>query len=103
MTVCSYHVPYAFQSESTLTTQLSHLVSLAKWLSVRLRTKWYWVRIALLSCKAFFRSFSGANSKQLNHYIIPTLLDDKPGKPGEMAFIYKTLVQISSLEIFTRF
>ena len=29
------------------------------------------------SGNAFFRSFSGANSKQLNHYIIPTLADDK--------------------------
>ena len=28
--------------------------------------------------KAFFRSFSGANSKQLDPYIIPTLVDDKP-------------------------
>ena len=27
--------------------------------------------------KAFFRSFSGANAKQLRHYIIPTLVDDK--------------------------
>ena len=27
--------------------------------------------------KAFFRSFSGANTKQLRHYIIPTLIDDK--------------------------
>ena len=32
----------------------------------------------LRSGNAFFRSFSGANSKQLNHYIIPTLVDDKP-------------------------
>ena len=30
------------------------------------------------SGKTFFRSFSGANSKQLNHYIIPTLVEDKP-------------------------
>ena len=28
--------------------------------------------------KAFFRSFSGANVRQLCHYIIPTLIDDKP-------------------------
>ena len=28
--------------------------------------------------KAFFRSFNGANAKQLRHYIIPTLIDDKP-------------------------
>ena len=32
----------------------------------------------LRSGNAFFRSFSGANSKQLDHYIIPTLVDDKP-------------------------
>ena len=36
LTVCSCHVTYAFQSESTL-----------KWLSVRLRTKWFWVRVQL--------------------------------------------------------
>ena len=30
-----------------LTTQLDHLASLAKWLIVRLRTKWLWVRISL--------------------------------------------------------
>ena len=30
-----------------LTTQLNHLASLAKWLSVRLWTKWLWVRVQL--------------------------------------------------------
>ena len=34
-----------------LKTELSHLGSLAKWLSVRLRTRWLWVRIPLLSLK----------------------------------------------------
>ena len=29
-----------------LTTQLNHLASLAKWLSVHLQTKWFWVRIS---------------------------------------------------------
>ena len=28
--------------------------------------------------KAFFRSFNGANAKQLRYYIIPILIDDKP-------------------------
>ena len=28
--------------------------------------------------KPFFRSFSSANAKQLHHYIIPILVDDKP-------------------------
>ena len=32
-----------------LTTQLSHLVSFAEWLSVGLRTKWLWVRVPLQS------------------------------------------------------
>ena len=32
-------------------TQLNHLASLAKWLSVHLRTEWLWVRIPLLSLK----------------------------------------------------
>ena len=40
LTACSCHVTYAFQSESTL-------YSLAKWLSVHLRTKWFWVRVQL--------------------------------------------------------
>ena len=34
-----------------LTTHLNNLASLAKWLSVRLRTKWFWVRISLLLLK----------------------------------------------------
>ena len=33
------------------TTQLNHLVSVAKWLSVRLWTKWLWVRVQLQSLK----------------------------------------------------
>ena len=32
----------------------------------------------LRSGKAFFRSFNGTDSKQLGHYIIPTLVGDKP-------------------------
>ena len=26
----------------------------------------------------YFKCFSGANTKQLNHYVIPVLVDDKP-------------------------
>ena len=37
---------------------LAQLASLAKWLSVRLRTKWFWVRISLLSVKAIFSNNS---------------------------------------------
>ena len=40
LTVCSYHVTYAFQSEYTL-----------KCLSVRLWTTWLWVRVQLQSLK----------------------------------------------------
>ena len=86
LTVCSCHVTYTFQSESTLysclnftellarsrheiwslsgcnwTQTQNHLVrkrtpnhlaklaSLAKWLSIRLRTKWFWVWVQLES------------------------------------------------------
>ena len=51
--VCFYHVTYAFQGESTLwiTTQLNHLASLARWLSVRLQIKWLWVRVQLQPLK----------------------------------------------------
>ena len=31
----------------------NHLVSLAKWLGVRLQTKWLWIRIPLLSLDPF--------------------------------------------------
>ena len=66
---CYHHVTYAFQSESTLCSclnvkellarnrflkfelQQGAVASLAKWLSIRLRTKWLWVRIPLLSLK----------------------------------------------------
>ena len=62
--VCSYHVTCAFQSESTLYSCLSVKellarnmcemilsLSLAKWLSFRLRTEWFWVRVPLQSLK----------------------------------------------------
>ena len=54
LTVCSCHVTYAFESESTLYSclnvkELLARTSLAKWLSVRLRTKWFWVRVQLQS------------------------------------------------------
>ena len=78
LTVCSYHVTYAFQSGSTLCSCLNvkellarnrckfwnlsdcngtrihnHLVrKQTKWLSVHLQTKWLWVRIPLQSCKS---------------------------------------------------
>ena len=58
MTVMLYcHVTYEFQIESTLYSfpecQGAHCSkhASAKWLSVCLRTKWLWVRIALLSLK----------------------------------------------------
>ena len=35
-----------------LATQLNYLACLAKWLSVRLRTKWLWVRVSLQSLKS---------------------------------------------------
>ena len=51
MTVCSYHVKYAFQSDSK--------ASLATWLNVHLRTKWLGVRVPLqqLSTKFLNKSF----------------------------------------------
>ena len=92
LSVCSYHVMYVFQSESTLysclnvkeflarsrreiwslsdcnwtRTQnhlvhkrtLNHLAKLAKWLSVRLWTKWFWVRVQCQSVNAFIVTLS---------------------------------------------
>ena len=45
--VCFYYVTYEFE--------LVMLGSLAKWLSVRLRTKWLWVRVPLQSHKHYTR------------------------------------------------
>ena len=84
-TVCSCHVTYAFYSESTLYSclnvkelffrsrreiwrlsdcnwtrtqnHLAKLGSLAKWLSVRLRTKWFRIRVQLHS-QLLFISFA---------------------------------------------
>ena len=80
LTVCSYHVTYAFQSESILYNCLNVKELLAwsrrviwslsdwNWLSVRLRTKWFWVRVQFESLIVFifvfpklFRSFSFSN------------------------------------------
>ena len=42
------------------------------------RIKWNDFNKELRHDKAFFRSFNGANAKQLRHYIIPILIHDKP-------------------------
>ena len=42
LSVCSCHVTYAFHSKSTL-------YSCRKWLSVRLPTKWFWIRVQMRS------------------------------------------------------
>ena len=43
-----------------LTRQPNHLASLAKWLSVRLRIKWMWVRVPLQSVKCTLKPISTA-------------------------------------------
>ena len=48
MTVCSCHVTYAFQSESTLYSCLNVK-------ELRLRTKWFWVRVQLQSILLSFK------------------------------------------------
>ena len=57
MTVWSYHVTYAFQSESTLYSSLNVKELLAQnrreWLSVRFQTKWLWVRVPLQLLKEY--------------------------------------------------
>ena len=44
-------VTYAFHSESTLYS--SQFGQLAKWLNVRLRTKWFWIPVQLQSLLRF--------------------------------------------------
>ena len=54
------------QYRSIFTTQLNHLTSLAKWLSVRLQTKWLWVRFPLQSLKLkISRLFPAGSSLKL--------------------------------------
>ena len=36
------------QTDKVPITQLNHLVSLTKWMSVHLRTEWLWVQIPML-------------------------------------------------------
>ena len=71
LTVCSCHVTYAFQNESTLYSCLNVKELLARsrceiwslsdcnWLSVRLRTKWFWVRVQLQSHNERFPKYLG--------------------------------------------
>ena len=62
-------------------------VSLAKWLSVRLRTKWLWVRVQLQSLKKMqiynclqeglywlLTSFNNAAIKILTHFCMPAVV-----------------------------
>ena len=46
MTACYYHVTYALFRVSPRSI-VAWMARLAKWLNVRLRTKWLWVRIPL--------------------------------------------------------
>ena len=63
LTVCSCHVTYA--------TLAKWFASSAKWLSVRLRTKWFWVRVQLHSlCFMLFEIYIcvlGENEFQSNY------------------------------------
>ena len=43
-------------SNPTARLELNHLASLAKWLSVCLRTKWFWVRVQFSHLKFRFRA-----------------------------------------------
>ena len=45
-----------------LTTQHNHLASLAKWLNLRLRTKWLWVQVQLQSLRLVFAPVSSNES-----------------------------------------
>ena len=51
---CTWHdknIQSNVSYRQVLTTQLNYLTSLAKWLSVRLRTKWLWAWVPLQSLK----------------------------------------------------
>ena len=51
---------------TVLTTQLDHLASLAKWLSVRLRTEWLWVRVPLQKVIDLFNNYAKIRSEAMS-------------------------------------
>ena len=85
LTVCSYHVTYTFQSESTLFSCLNVKELLArnrrdiwslsdcKWLSVRLQTKWLWVRVPLQSLRLYIPPwFEGKKKRSASSKFLQT-------------------------------
>ena len=102
LTVCYFHVTYAFKSESITYSclnvkellarnnhdiwnlsdingiwthnhlvrkrTLNHLAKLVKWLSVRLRTNWLWVRISLLSIITPWACLLRSGTKLMFHW-----------------------------------
>ena len=58
--------------QTDLFAKRNHLVSLAKWLSVRLRTKWFWLRVQLQSHK-FLCLFIGIRVESHFTSICPSL------------------------------
>ena len=70
LTVCSYHVTCAFQSESTLYSCLNFKELFAQnrcgiYFSVRLRTKWLWIGILLQLLRFIFDDIFGPKKKDL--------------------------------------
>ena len=49
-----FMVPASKKTVPNETKKILTLTSLAKWLSVRLRTKWFWVRVLLQSLEKNF-------------------------------------------------
>ena len=70
LTVCSYHVTCAFQSESTLYSFLNFKELFPQnrcgiYLSVRLRTKWLWIGILLQPLRFIFGDIFGPKKNDL--------------------------------------
>ena len=70
LTLCSYHVTCAFQSESTLYSCLNFKELFARnrrgiYLNVRLRTKWLWIGILLQPLGLIFDDIFGPKKNDL--------------------------------------
>ena len=68
--------------------------SLAKWLSVRLRTKWLWGRISLLSIELRCRDSNEMCVTILN---IPTIFQKRPNEMQNIEFLYAQSLTLNTV------
>ena len=105
--LCSCHVTYVLQSESTLYSCLNvkelharsrcKIWSLSDLVSVRLRTKWFWVRVQLQSgTRLFIVLYVWRKKNFVEHWFLQTL------KTATRKDSFSTYANFPKMNIFTR-